>query len=279
MNLKFVLNDYVLIWNLLFQASISESVQKLKEKLWKNYQKQYNALYKEEAKMLKDPKNYIPDDDTIFDMVKATSLYQEIREETESYRLELLKCYDEHKKEITDFFKENVRFDIKIYHILVIHPKLDTVEMKTVKGRKVNTLTWGMRKDEKDYTEALVSILHHALKKELKDYQPNYKDIVDAVIELIIDNELATRLKGVSVYLRGDNTLKFLKKQMYPYFLMYLGAKKEEMLNYMMRDSLAFDIDKYTYERNLVNVDLKMFIDFCVKHQKYIIKIEELEII
>lgn len=36
-NLSFDLNDYLLIWNLLFQTSISNETQRLKEKLWKNY--------------------------------------------------------------------------------------------------------------------------------------------------------------------------------------------------------------------------------------------------
>lgn len=37
MDVKFVVNDYVLIWNLLFQASISESIYQLKQKLWALY--------------------------------------------------------------------------------------------------------------------------------------------------------------------------------------------------------------------------------------------------
>ena len=32
-NIKFVVNDYVLVWNLLFQASINERIHKLKQKL------------------------------------------------------------------------------------------------------------------------------------------------------------------------------------------------------------------------------------------------------
>ena len=90
MNLNFVLNDYILIWNLLFKASISSDIQKFKQKLWKNYRHSYNDLYKEEEHILKDPKNYIPSDDTIFDMVRYSDIYKEIREETEKYRLDLL---------------------------------------------------------------------------------------------------------------------------------------------------------------------------------------------
>ena len=41
MNVEFVLNDYILAWNLLFRPSINEDIQKLKERLWSNYPKQY----------------------------------------------------------------------------------------------------------------------------------------------------------------------------------------------------------------------------------------------
>lgn len=46
MNLKFVVNDYVLIWNLLFQASISENIHKFKQKIWINYKNEYNKPLK-----------------------------------------------------------------------------------------------------------------------------------------------------------------------------------------------------------------------------------------
>ncbi len=279
MNLKFVLNDYVLMWNLLFQASISEEIQTLKQKLWKNYRHSYHRLYKEETQILKDPKNYIPADDTIFDMLRASTAYKTIKEETENYRLTLLKKWDEKKKEISRELKDILRFDIKLYHVLVVDPKLDITDMKVVKGKKVNTITWGKRSDQKNYLDALVSMLSHIVRKELHTYQVEYQEIVQAIVELAIDNELATRMNGKSVYLRGDPSLKFLKRQIYPYWLMYLGASKEQMLNYMLRDGLAFDLDNYTYERQLSKVDLCSFIDFCIKNQRHIVKINELEII
>ena len=190
-NLSFDLNDYLLIWNLLFQTSISNETQRLKEKLWKNYRHLYKALYKEEAKILKDPKNYIPDDDTIFDMVKATDVYKKIRKETEEYRLFLMHYYDEMKKNINNYFKDIIRFDIKMYHVLVINPRFNAVEMKTVKSRKVNTISWGMMNDQNDGELAIISIISHALRKELKDYETDYQEIIDGVVELAIDNELA----------------------------------------------------------------------------------------
>lgn len=279
MNLSFDLNDYLLIWNLLFQTSISNETQRLKEKIWKNYRHLYKALYKEEAKILKDPKNYIPDDDTIFDMVKATDVYKKIRKETEEYRLFLMHYYDEMKKNINNYFKDIIRFDIKMYHVLVINPRFNAVEMKTVKSRKVNTISWGMMNDQNDGELAIISIISHALRKELKDYETDYQEIIDGVVELAIDNELATRIKGKSYYLKGDNSLKFLKKQIYPYFLMYLGSNKDEMINYMARDNIIFDVDNYTFTRSLAASNLKEFISFCIENQKYILQIEELEII
>ncbi len=279
MNLNFVLNDYVLIWNLLFNASISSNVQEFKQKLWKNYRHSYNALYKEEEHILKDPKNYIPDDDTVFDMVKNSEMYQEIREETEKYRLELLHTWDTLKKELNKNFKEILKFDIKLYHVLVVDKKIDIIGMTIPKSRRVNTITWGNRSDSDDYILAIINIIEHIVRKELINYQEEYKDIVDAIIELAIDNELTSRILKKSVYLRGDNSLKFLKRQLYPYFLMYLGYSKEEILNRMLADKIVFELDKYTFERQLATVDLKAFIDFCIKNQRHILKINELEII
>lgn len=279
MNLNFVLNDYVLIWNLLFGASISSNIQGFKQKLWKNYRHSYNDLYKVEEQILKDPKNYIPEDDTIFDMVKASEMYQEIREETEKYRLELLHTWDKLKKDLSKNLKEIVRFDIKLYHVLVIDKNLDVIGMSIPKSRRVNTITWGNRDDSKNYTLAIINIIEHILRKELANYNSEYKDIVDAIIELAIDNELTSRTFKRSVYLRGDSSLKYLKKQLYPYFLMYLGYSKEEILNRMMEDKIVFELDKYTFERGLATVDLKTFIDFCIKNQRHILKIKELEII
>ena len=60
---------------------------------------------------------------------------------------------------------------------------------------------------------------------------------------------------------------------------MYLGVSKAEIINYMVRDNIAFDTDKYPYEKQLASLDLLAFIEFCIKNQRHIIKISELEII
>ena len=279
MNLKFVVNDYVLIWNLLFQASINEKVHKLKQKLWINYKKEYNNTYRDKEVMLKDPKNFIPNDDTIYNIVLETKEYEKIKKDTEKYRNEVLKIWDNNKKEATKIIKSITRLELKPYQILVVSEQLDIIDTTTVKDAKINTVVLGKKVTSDTSMKLLVELVFQILKHEFKEYKTEYKEIVDAVVELAVLNEFPTRLTGRSHYLTGDPTLNYLKRQIYPYWLMYLGADKEDMLSFMMRDKIAFDVDKYAYEKELKKKDLLEFIDFCIRNQKYIVKINELEII
>lgn len=279
MNLKFVVNDYVLIWNLLFQASINEKVHKLKQKLWINYKKEYNNTYRDKDLILKDTKNFIPNDDTIYNIVLETKEYEKIKRDTEKYRNEVLKIWDNNKKEATKIIKAITRLDLKPYQILVVSEQLDIIDTTTVKDAKINTVVLGKKVTSDTSMKLLVELVFQILKHEFKEYKTEYKEIVDAVVELAVLNEFPTRLTGRSHYLTGDPTLNYLKRQIYPYWLMYLGADKEDMLSFMMRDKIAFDVDKYAYEKELKKKDLLEFIDFCIRNQKYIVKINELEII
>ena len=279
MNLKFVVNDYVLIWNLLFQASINEKVHKLKQKLWINYKKEYNNTYRDKELILKDTKNFIPNDDTIYNIVLETKEYEKIKKDTEKYRNEVLKIWDNNKKEATKIIKSITRLELKPYQILVVSEQLDIIDTTTVKDAKINTVVLGKKVTSDTSMKLLVELVFQILKHEFKEYKTEYKEIVDAVVELAVLNEFPTRLTGRSHYLTGDPTLNYLKRQIYPYWLMYLGADKEDMLSFMMRDKIAFDVDKYAYEKELKKKDLLEFIDFCIRKQKYIVKINELEII
>lgn len=279
MNLKFVVNDYVLIWNLLFQASINEKVHKLKQKLWINYKKEYNNTYRDKELILKDTKNFIPNDDTIYNIVLETKEYEKIKKDTEKYRNEVLKIWDNNKKEATKIIKSITRLELKPYQILVVSEQLDIIDTTTVKDAKINTVVLGKKVTSDTSMKLLVELVFQILKHEFKEYKTEYKEIIDAVVELAVLNEFPTRLTGRSHYLTGDPTLNYLKRQIYPYWLMYLGADKEDMLSFMMRDKIAFDVDKYAYEKELKKKDLLEFIDFCIRNQKYIVKINELEII
>lgn len=278
-NIKFVVNDYVLVWNLLFQASINERIHKLKQKLWLNYKKEYNKTFHDKEYILKDPKNFIPNDDTIYNIVLESKEFEKIKKDTEKYRNRVLKIWDNYKKDASKIIKSITKLDIKPYQVLVVDEDLDIIDTTTVKGAKVNTIVLGKKVTADTSLKLVVELVFQIIKKELKSYKVEYKDMVDAVIELAILNEFPTRLTGRSHYLTGDPTLNYLKRQMYPYWLMYLGASKDDMMNFMMRDKIAFDIDKYPYEKELKKKDLLEFIDFCIRNQKYIVKIHELEII
>ena len=183
------------------------------------------------------------------------------------------------KKEATKIIKSITRLELKPYQVLVVDDQLDIIEVAKIKEAKNNIVILGKKVTSDTSIKLLVELVYQILKKELKDYKSEYQEIVDAAIELAILNEFPTRLTGRSHYLTGDSTLNYLKRQMYPYWLMYLGADKEEMLSFMMRDKIAFDVDKYAYEKELKKKDLLEFIDFCIRNQKYIVKINELEII
>lgn len=274
MNIKFIVNDYMLIWNLLFGASISENIHKLKQKLWMNYRHQYQRIQNDKNFILQDDKNFIPDDDTLYNLFLETDTYQEVKKETEKYRVSILKIWDENKKDTIKILKELFRFDIKPYKVLLVHPHLDVVDYN--KKQKIHALVYG-KKSSGDSFQDLTDLIYSIMKNEIGNYQEEYKEIVEAVLELAILNEFHTRISKESHYLVGDPTLKFLKRQIYPYWLMYLGADREEMIRYMMRDKIAFDAEKYAIETELRKVDLYGFIDFCIKNQKYIVKINELE--
>lgn len=276
MDIKFLTNDYILVWNLLFGASISEGVHKFKQKLWVNYKRQYNGIMNDNVEILQNLKDYIPDDDTIYNSVFKSSIFPIIKKNSEKYRLDLLKSFDKYKKDIKSILDELLRIDDKkVYNVIVVDPKLDVVDYNEAYS---NTLVWGKSASE-DEVKTLVDMLYYIVKSKMAGYKKDYQEIVDAIIELAIKDELHTRLSGKTKYLDGDPSLKFLKRQIYPYWLMYMGADKEKMLSYMMRDKIVFDASKYPIEKQLTKVDIYEFIDFCIKNQKYILKINDLEII
>ncbi len=278
MNLKFIVNDYVLIWNLLFQASISENIHRMKQRLWINYKKIYNDTYHEEDMILKDLKNYIPNNDTIYNIILETKEYEKIKKQTEKYRVNVLQLFDEYKKEINHELKDILRFELKPYQILCVHEKMDILMLNNVPSED-NFLTLGRKIDTSHPTKILIDIVYEIVKKEFRDFQPQYREIVQAILELAILNELSTRITKKSHYLSGNSSLNYLKRQIYPYWLMYLDIPKEKMKDYMLRDKILFDADRYAYEKHLKKVSLQEFINFCIRNQKYILQTNELEII
>ena len=142
METKFIVNDYALIWNLLFQASISENIYKLKQKLWNTYKNEYNDTYKDKLDIMKDCKNFIPDNDTIYNIVLDDSSYEKIKKQAEKYRINLLKIWDKNKKETDYLMKKIVRMDIPNYTFFVVNKELNLVDHPIkgsfVVGKEIN---------------------------------------------------------------------------------------------------------------------------------------------
>ena len=272
MNIEFTTNDYLLAWYLLFKPSFCEQMQSLKIKLYKNYPKQYMALEKENIEILKYNNDFIPDDDTIYNIIFESEIFQKIKKEADKHRIFLMKLWDTNQKKIRTLFKEITRISIKEdFCIIVIHPKLDTIEFIDTNPKK--NISWGKKDDVDNDIQTLMRLLYTITKYKVGSFHKENREIVSAIIDLVITNELQTRLVNSSKYNEGFKSLRTLKKQIYPYFLMYLGAiEKEELVSYMMRDKIAFDIDKIRIEKELKEIDLYGFIDFCCKNQKYILK-------
>ena len=62
----------------------------------------------------------------------------------------------------------------------------------------------------------------------VKKYKEEDEEYIKAIIELAVLNEYATRLYKKSCYISGKESLLVLKRYLYPYWLMYLGVKKED---------------------------------------------------
>ena len=270
MNLKFLVNDYVLIWNILFQASITENIHKLKQKLWDNYKIEYNKTYYDKDYILQDYKNFIPNDDTVYNMVLETKEYERIKKDTEKYRNMLLKKWDENKRKVKAELKDILRFNVEDYKVLVVSNLMNTVDTTVIKDQKENVIVFGLTSDGTN--KIIIDLLYEILKRETRNYNSKHRNIVKAVIELAILNELPTRLNKRSHYLTGSSARDNIKRQIYPYWLMYLGIPQEEFLNYMMRDKIVFETEKYAYEKELKKMNIEEFIEFCIRNQRYIIR-------
>ena len=79
--------------------------------IWLNYKKEYNDTFRDNPLILKDPKNFIPNDDTVYNIILETKEYEKIKKETEKFRNDLLRVWDENKKKSieTRSYKTNYR--------------------------------------------------------------------------------------------------------------------------------------------------------------------------
>lgn len=272
MNIDFIVNDYALVWAILFQASISEAIQKFKQRIWLNYKEEYNQAYKDKEALLKDPKNFIPNDDRIYNTVMESREYEKLRKEAEKYRLEVMSIWDNKKKEINEFVKKMFKRDLGNYKFLVVNKEINIIDTTKNTDNYEKVFILGLPIDKKEPTKIILNILMSIFDKEIKNYSLTTENFKYAILELAVVNEFATIIADESYYLVSNPSLRDLKRCLYPYWLMFLGVPKEDFLKFMMRDNIAFDIEKYAYEKELKKMDLEDFIDFCIRNKRYIIR-------
>ncbi len=266
MNTNFIVNDYVLIWNLLFQASISDSIYKLKQKIWDTYKTEYNNTYQDKASIIADYKNFIPNDDTVYNILLENKVYEKLRKQADKYRLEVMHIWDKNKKETNYFYKNIARLKVANHTMFIVNKELNMIDYPSH-----NCMIIGKDIDKKNTLLILLDINKKVLYNNIKRYKEGQHRYKDAIVELAL-NEYATRLTGRSFYQSGKPELSALKRWLYPYWLMYLGVPKGELANYMMRDKIVFDLEKYAYEKELKKMNIEEFIDFCIRNQRYIVR-------
>lgn len=267
MNTNFIVNDYVLIWNLLFGASISEAVYKLKQKLWDTYRNEYNGIFKDKEQIMKDYKNFIPNDDTIYNIVLESKDYEKLRKQAEKYRIELMHIWDKNKKETDYLIDKILRKKLTNYNMFIVNRELNIID-----PNKDNNIIIGKEIDKKEPLKILLDINMTIAKSHTKRYKEEYEDIKKAILELAVLNEYATRITKRSCYQSGTPALLSIKRCLYPYWLMYLGVPKEEFYAYMSRDKIVFDAEKFAYEKELKKMNIEEFIEFCIRNKRYMIR-------
>lgn len=185
-----------------------------------------------------------------------------------------MKIWDKYKNKVNKEIFNILRLEIKNCHMLLVNPKINIIDLSSKNDNKINTIVYGKTLSDRDIQD-LLEMIYIILKKEFKEFNSDNKEIVDAVLELAILNELGTRLTGKSCYLVGRSDLGLLKRQIYPYFLMYLGIDRDDLTAYMRRDGIIFDTKNYTNEIQLRKINLKEFINFCINNQRIILKLDK----
>jgi len=276
MNIEVVVNDYLLAWYLLYGASISKEIDKFKKTLYTKYRKEYNLCYKDRNEIIKYGKDFIPDNDIIYNAVLESSLYKSLRKEALRHRAHIEKIMSQSTSEVEDYVNSILKFPFpKTVYFYIVHPRLEVTEYI----KDYYTLIWGSEKDKYDVlTVMLLSITKSLLYQEHND--SIYNELLKAILELSIVNEIGNRMGNDNAYTLGDPNLSLIKMQLYPYWLMYLGyTDKEDILNRMIKDHVAFDITKYEIDKSIKKFSLNKFLEYCYDNRNTILSLQNIKVI
>ena len=274
MNLEIDVNDYLLAWYLLYGASLSKEIDKFKRNLYTKYKKEYNFCYKDRSEIIKYGKDFIPDNDILYNAVLTSSLFKSLKKETLKHRSNIEKMWESNSEVINKHINNVIRLPFpKIVHVYVIHPRFEITEYT----RELKSIIWGSEKDKYDVLTIFLSLITKGLLIENDESFQNNKEILNSIVELSVVNEIGKSLSKSFNYELGNPVLKIIKRQIYPYWLMYLGyIDKEKMLNKMIDDKIGFDIEKYPLDRSLRKMTLKVFTEYCINNSRNILKLNNI---
>ena len=274
MNLEIDVNDYLLAWYILYGASLSQEIDKFKRMLYTKYKKEYNFCYKDRSEIIKYGKDFIPDNDTLYNAVLTSNLFKSLKKETIKHKNNIVKLWESNSEEINSYVNKILRIPFpKVIMVYIIHPRLEITEYL----KDYRSLIWGSEKDKYDVLTLMLSnitkgmILNNGI-----DYSNN-KEIVNSIIELSIINEIGDKLSNKSSYDIGNPTYKIIKRQIYPFWLMYLGyTNKNDLLNKMINDKIGFDLEKYPIDANLKKMNINSFTEYCIRNSRNILKLNNI---
>ena len=273
MNLEINVNDYLLAWYLLYGASLSREIDKFKKTLYTKYKKEYNFCYKDRSEIIKYGKDFIPDNDILYNAVLESGLFKSLKKETIRHKNNIEKMWDSNNEEINKYIRDVLRISFpSLINVYIIHPRLEISEYVC----ESKSLIWGSEKDKYDVLTLILSNITRGILLESIDYKNN-REIVDSILELSIVNEIGKRISKNLTYELGDPVLKLIKRQIYPFWLMYLGFNdKEKILNKMIEDRIGFDLDKYPLDKNMKKLSIKSFTEYCIKNSRNILKLNNI---
>lgn len=266
MKLNFVINKYLLMWYLLCRESNINEVNDFKQNFLSLHRKESFMLIKEKDIIMNLLKDYIPDDDFIFNKFSNTDEFKKLLKDTNRYRISMLEAYDKNQKIIKKELNKLLKYNLNInYDICFIHKKLDVLEFNL----KTNLIVLGKEIKPSETLGFYILLIYKILENEYNDFKPEEKDIVRSILELVIYNELFTRVSGKNRYNIGNQNLRKTKEKIYPYFLMYMGILESDFEKRMKEDNICFDDIKY--DKNLKLMDLYSFITFIIKNKSKVL--------
>ena len=274
MKLEIVVNDYLLAWYILYGASLSKEIDKFKRNLYAKYKKEYNYCYKDRSEIIKYGNDFIPDNDILYNAVLTSTLFKSLKKETIKHRNSIERTWQSNELEINKHINNVIRLPFpKTVNFFVIHPRFEITEfMKDLKS-----LIWGSDKDKYDVITIVLSLITKGILRASNEIFKDNNEIVNSVIELSIVNEIGKSLSKNFNYDIGNPVLKIIKRQIYPFWLMYLGyVDKEKILNKMIDDKIGFDLEKYPIDRSLRKMNLKSFCEYCIKNNRNILNLNNI---